>query len=207
MKNHIRLMAPLFYLAVVISAQKSQLFAFVGMENTHCEAPESVGNPKKDGSVFTFTVKMRCYAETSLAMTSLKSRFIEKTLQNTIHSRKDQFEYENMIGVRLDMTESLSMDHGDIETRYDSFIVGNKEKVLLNATSISIEATGDAKLTQSVHLRVEGYKKSDVIHIDFLKKVAIKKPWLAPKFIFISSATSGIKKDLKRISRFFLMDP
>ena len=49
MKNHIRLMAPLFYLAVVISAQKSQLFAFVGMENTHCEAPESVGNPKKDG--------------------------------------------------------------------------------------------------------------------------------------------------------------
>ena len=128
--------------------------------NIVCEDPEQVRAPKRDGSVFTFTLEMSCSSTSNTSMLSLKKSVLNRLLENQIHSRDDQVVYDGLPGSKLDMTESLSLPHGDIKTRFETFIVGSSEQAIVVAKSTSIEATGNAKLTQAVKLKAHARKKS-----------------------------------------------
>lgn len=177
----------------------------LGTEIT-CDDAQSIGSPNVSGSVYTFTVQMKCHANAEIPMAQVKNRLFEKFSQNEVHSVKESIYHKGLPGSQIEFTENLELDHGNISTRFRLFIVGNEEKVEIDAKSISIEATGNARLTKAVKLEMSANNTSSRSHFSITKTASVKKPWLAPEFIFTSSAIKGIKKDLRRLSKQYLGD-
>ena len=125
---------------------------------------------------------------------------LNRLLENQIHSRDDQVVYDGLPGSKLDMTESLSLPHGDIKTRFETFIVGSSEQAIVVAKSTSIEATGNAKLTQAVKLKAHARKKCREVGELFLER---KSPSKSHGLLPSLSSSVPLRKVSRTISREF----
>ena len=100
------------------------------------------------------------------------------------------------------MKEERQTDHGDMEIVGKSKIVVGSDEFFYHFMSSKIQASGNASYTKSevqmVHMQVEN---SSTYILEFVKKVEVDKPFLAPRSIFESRVKEGMRKDIEDFAR------
>ena len=63
------------------------------------------------------------------------------------------------------------------------------------------DSEGDVKYTRKTQDSVVVRSSNGAYELDIEKTVTIKKPWIAPEFIFLSEVKKGLKVDMQKVSQ------
>lgn len=178
------------------------LSSVVSAKTLPCGEPNVENVEKIESKLYKFVISQTCQVEKSTEWTDLKAGMTKVLKENgVIRQTQTDVTHQEMTGVKMDYFENeADTGHGKIAVRYDLYLVGNENRVLLAASSTKIKATSHAENTKKVGLTVD-YMKNDqgVTTLKVTKDIDVKRPWIAPESVFRDQSILGITKDLKRI--------
>lgn len=154
---------------------------------------------KINGKVYTFTTKVVCsLKDVGDNIERAKNAVLTHLSKapNIVHSKKENVAFRNMKGFALDVTEKAKNSHGRIDIRFNSYLVATPKVLLLDASSKTIDASGDNEHTKKVSYNVElSLIEAGHYSVFVTKIVDVKRPWYAPESLFVSKAQQGITED------------
>jgi len=152
---------------------------------------------------YVFSLKQKCRVEGEVTINKEKIESVfPKLLKEDRTYRKIKVEkegrYENKPAVHLDVVQEKETKHGEMKLTGDIHLTYNEESKTFGYyyQSREIEGSGYAGNTKEMADSVIVTKQENHLEMSITRTVKIKKPWLAPKKLFIKETKKGLESDL-----------
>ena len=157
----------------------------------------------REGKNYVFTAEQKCTLKKEVLINYEKiEKVFIKSLQDDRSYEKIEVEensiYQNEPAIHLDLVQNKNTKHGRMILTGDMHIVYNAKTQSYKNHYITrkIKASGNAANTKAVEDLIILSKEDDHFSFSAKRTIKVKKPFIAPKNLFISEARKGLKKDL-----------
>ena len=186
-----------------LSSSFTSLQAQSSINNYSCDK-EKITNLGEKDSVYAYKIEKTCSSSSINDLYQIKSKYLE-SIQNDRDNEILRIEEgavkDNLNGLKIELKQEYQSDHGLVKATGDLFLLNNNtSKFLYDFKTKTVKGNGNAKYTRSIEERVDVDKVRDK-KIIISKIIRVKKPWMAPFYIFDSEIRNGLTKDMKFLAK------
>jgi hypothetical protein len=171
--------------------------------NVTCE-PANIEYLDNDPSQYHyhFKAKQKCrIPSNNVQISKLAQTYYKAIIKDADYEVKSKQQQDSDY-YRLDVVYTFESDKGTLKLSGPlSLIIKDQDVFSYEFSPEVIDAKGDVKYTRKTQDSVVVRDNNGAYELDIEKTVTIKKPWIAPEFIFLSEVKKGLKIDMQKVSQ------